>query len=215
MMLLRQNPWRSPMRLFTSPGLGRSILPALRPHSALLGIPLLAFLFIGGCPSSKPAHVDIAKNGLIQPPLWMPRDVDATPPDIAIEPPVWPISLALNAAMRPPNPPSLHRPSNPSEPEETQPAKPPETPQISPQLTQEQFARAKASFEADVRVAQQNLDATSGKNLTPDQKDMADKIRSFMKQAQDAAAASDWGRASSLAEKARLLSVDLLKLVRS
>jgi hypothetical protein len=90
-----------------------------------------------------------------------------------------------------------------------------EAPQISPQLSPEERSRAQASAGENMRIAQQNLDSANGKKLSANQQDMADKIRGFLKQAQDAIAASDWNRASSLAEKARLLSDELVKSLRS
>jgi hypothetical protein len=172
------------------------------------GLPLLAMLFLGGCPS-KPAHHDLGKNGLIKPPHAMPRDVDTTPPEIKHS--AWPLPVFLTIPR--PSPPPVRRPPNSPEPE-PEPVKA-EAPQISPQLSPDERARAKASTDENMRIAQQNLDSTSGKKLNATQQDMADKIRGFLKQVQDAIATSDWNRASSLAEKAKLLSDELVKSLRS
>jgi hypothetical protein len=165
-------------------------------------------IFIGGCPS-KPVHRDLGKNGLIKPPRVVARDVDTTPP--VISPSAWPLPVILR--LPPPNPPPIRHPQNATEPE-NEPVKT-EAPQISPQLSPDVLARAQASYEQNMRIAQQNLDSANGKRLNAIQEDMSDKIRGFLKQAQDAKAISDWSRASSLAEKARLLSDELVKSLRS
>jgi hypothetical protein len=85
----------------------------------------------------------------------------------------------------------------------------PESPQISPQLSPEERARAQGATESDIRVAQQNLDAAASRRLNDMQQDLADKVRSFLKQTQEAIAAADWVRARNLANKARLLSIEL------
>ncbi len=196
----------------------RSVSSRGKRQPVFFGIPLFAMLFLGlgGCPS-KPVHSDLGKNGLIKPPHVMPRDMDAalTPPEI--NSPEWPIAKDLTMTYltinRQPNPPAVHRAPSASEPE-PEPVKA-VAPQISPQLSPEERSRAQASAGRDMRIAQQNLDSANGKRLTAIQQDMADKIRGFLKQAQDAIAVSDWNRASSLAEKARLLSDELVKSLHS
>jgi len=46
--------------------------------------------------------------------------------------------------------------------------------------------------------------------LNAAQQDLVGKIRSFADQSRDASKAGDWARAQNLAQKARLLSVELL-----
>ncbi|MFZ0821479.1 MAG: hypothetical protein WAM91_15535 [Candidatus Acidiferrales bacterium] len=189
----------------------RVFFPRRKSFSVSFGFPIFAMLFLGlgGCPS-KPVHSDLGKNGLIKPPHVISRDVDTTPPEI--NPPAWPLTFYLT--IRPPSPPPVRHQPNTSEPEPAEPIKA-EAPQISPQLSPEERSRAQASAGENMRIAQQNLDSANGKKLSANQQDMADKIRGFLKQAQDAIAASDWNRASSLAEKARLLSDELVKSLRS
>jgi hypothetical protein len=188
----------------------RRLIPRRRSYSASFGFPLFAMLFLGlgGCPN-KPVHNDLGKNGLIKPPHVIMRDVDTTPPEISL--PAWPLTFYLT--IRPPSAPPVRHQPNTTEPE-PEPIKA-VAPQISPQLSDEERARAKASADENIRVAQKNLDSANGKKLTANQQDMADKIRGFLKQAQDALAASDWTRASNLAEKAKLLSDELVKSLRS
>lgn len=188
---------------------GRSLRGTGQP--VFFGLALLVLLFPLGCPK-KAARPDIAKNGLVKPPLVMPRDVDTTPPEFDVRAPSSRSMPYLTIPSKQPNPPPVRHLPNSSEPE-PEPVKP-EAPQISPQLSSDELARDKASTDKDINTAKQNLDSANGKKLTVNQRDMADKIRGFLKQAQDAIAISDWSRAKSLAEKARLLSDELVKSLR-
>jgi hypothetical protein len=188
----------------------RGFLPRRGRRSVSFGFPLFAMfvLGLGGCPS-KPTHSDLGKNGLIKPPMVAQRDVDTTPP--VINSSAWP--LPVFAKFSPPTPPPVRHSTTAPEPE-PEPIKA-EAPQISPQLSDAERSRAQASAGESMRLAQQNLDSASGKKLNANQQDMADKIRGFLKQAQEAIAVSDWNRASSLAGKAKLLSDELVKSLRS
>jgi hypothetical protein len=46
--------------------------------------------------------------------------------------------------------------------------------------------------------------------LSAAQQDLVEKIRSFVSQSRDASKSGDWARAQNLAQKARLLSIELL-----
>ena len=62
----------------------------------------------------------------------------------------------------------------------------------------------------DTAVAEKNLQQTSGKQLNAAQQDLVGKIRSFLSQSRDASKDGDWVRAQNLAQKARLLSDELI-----
>ena len=96
-------------------------------------------------------------------------------------------------------------------PPEAEPAKPPSAPQISPQLAPQDQARAQSDAEADLNTARQNLNSVAGRQMNSTQQDLADKIRSFMAQAREAITAGDWLAAKNLAEKARVLSEELVR----
>jgi len=85
-----------------------------------------------------------------------------------------------------------------------------EAPQISPQLSPNDQAVYERKTNEDISVAEKNLQSAKGRQLNPSQLDLAEKIRSFVTQAHDAAKASDWTRAQNLAQKARLLSTELV-----
>lgn len=62
----------------------------------------------------------------------------------------------------------------------------------------------------DIAVAQANLAKAANKRLSAAQQDLVDKIRSFLAQSGDASKSGDWARAQNLAQKAHLLSVELV-----
>lgn len=146
-------------------------------------------------------------------PMTVAPDTDATPPQEAeATPPAIPPNAAPPApiAIAPTAPPAPRRRTeeHPAQTDE-QPAEPP-APQISPQLSptdQSLYARKTAD---DIATAEYNLQQTKGKNLSAAQQDLADKIRSFVTQSHDASKGGDWDRAKVLAQKARLLSIELL-----
>ncbi len=88
-------------------------------------------------------------------------------------------------------------------------ARPP-APQISPQLSEAQKANYQRGIAEDIGVAEGNLKQTDGKRLNAQQADLVDKIRSFRDQSNSAAKEGDLARAKNLAQKARLLSVELV-----
>jgi len=98
----------------------------------------------------------------------------------------------------------------PAETAEPTPPKP-APPQISPQLSPADLQRAKDNTTTNITNAEQNLQAANGKQLSAAQKDLVEKISGFLSQAHEAIRADDWVRAQNLAEKARLLSAELVK----
>ena len=55
------------------------------------------------------------------------------------------------------------------------------------------------------------MQLANGKQLNAAQKDLIEKINGFLGQAHEAIVADDWVRAQNLAEKARVLSSELVK----
>jgi outer membrane biosynthesis protein TonB len=100
----------------------------------------------------------------------------------------------------------------PAPAESAEPAQPkPEPPQISPQLSARDLEIAKTNTTASITTAEQNLQLANGRALGAAQKDLVEKITGFLSQAHEAIRADDWVRAQNLAEKARLLSAELVK----
>jgi outer membrane biosynthesis protein TonB len=86
----------------------------------------------------------------------------------------------------------------------------PAAPQISPQMSPGDQASLEKKTNEDVSAAQNNLAQAGNKPLSAAQQDLVDKIRSFLNQSREASKGGDWTRAQNLAQKARLLSVELV-----
>jgi hypothetical protein len=145
-------------------------------------------------------------------------DTDASPPpeNAAAPPPAEPIATApaptpAPVSTAPAKPVAPRKPS--AEPanlgSDDQPSRP-TAPQISPQLSPADQANYQRKTGEDISAAESNLQQTAGKPLNAAQLDLTEKIRSFLTQSRDASKDGDWGRAQNLAQKARLLSVELI-----
>ncbi len=165
------------------------------PSRHIAMIVLLASLALGvsGC-KRRTAHA--------APPV-----VDTTPPAQAVpEPPVAPPEKKSESPPEPsPNPPALVVP-----PAKPAPAPRPAPPQISPRLSPAEEAEAEGRTKKDINAAERNLQSVYGKQLNASQHDLVEKILGFLGQAREAVRASDWARASNLAQKARVLSIELI-----
>jgi hypothetical protein len=141
---------------------------------------------------------------------------ESTLPEIPIAEPANPLASPEEAAaaplpvvfdVPPEKPPAPHRTAPAPEAE---PEKPPATPQITPQISPQEQVRAQSDTTTDLETARQNLNSVSGRRMNATQQDLADKIRGFIVQARDAMKAGDWKSARNLAEKARVLSIELV-----
>lgn len=118
-------------------------------------------------------------------------------------------SPAVPAAPPAVRPPAPKRPA-PAETAESAPVKP-EPPQLSPQLSPRDLEATKTNTTKSITTAEQNLQMANGKQLSPAQKDLTEKIKGFLTQSHEAIRVDDWVRAQNLAEKARVLSAELVK----
>jgi len=143
-----------------------------------------------------------------------------TAPDTAAQPPVEATATPPIVEATPASPPAISIPESkpipPRKPAQepvteatAEPAHPP-APQISPQLSAGDQASYERKTGEDMAVAEKNLHDASGKQLNAAQQDLVDKIRSFIAQSRDASKGGDWARAQNLAQKARLLSSELV-----
>ena len=153
------------------------------------------------------------------PSVSTPPPQDASPmPSPETPPPVNATEEPAPEVPSPAPPPSLaKRPAAPKRPGPTEteavepaPAKP-APPQISPQLSASDLEATKRSTTRNITIAEQNLQVGNGKQLNAAQTDLTEKINGFLKQAHEAILADDWVRAQNLAEKARVLSAELVK----
>src|ERR1700683_4666951 len=145
-------------------------------------------------------------------PMSVAPDTDATPPpETVAAPPALPTTAAVPTApvnVPPPKPAPARKPAETSA-ETEQPAHP-QAPQITPQLSPTDQATYQRKTGEDTAEAEKNLQQTSGKQLNAAQTDLVGKIRSFLSQSRDASKEGDWVRAQNLAQKARLLSDELI-----
>ena len=121
-------------------------------------------------------------------------------------PPLAPAAKPVEPKPRPVTPTPAPAPTPEPTPAPAKPAPPTITQRISPA----QEAELRSQTEKSIAEAETNLRQASGHQLNDVQRDMAEKIRNFLTQAREAGDQPDWNRAHILADKARLLSVDLV-----
>jgi hypothetical protein len=120
-----------------------------------------------------------------------------------------------NAPATPPAPKPVEpkpRPVTPQPPPSApeSPAPKPAPPQIAPRISPAQEAELKSQTQKSIAEAEANLHRTAGRQLNDVQHDMVEKIQSFLAQSREASEIPDWSRAFILADKARLLSIELV-----
>ncbi|HEV8385408.1 MAG TPA: hypothetical protein VGQ11_11105 [Candidatus Acidoferrales bacterium] len=86
----------------------------------------------------------------------------------------------------------------------------PAPPRMSPRISRAEQAQYEKKTNAAISAAEKNVQTAYGKQLNAPQNDMLEKIRGFLGQAREAMRSGDWQRAYNLAEKARVLSVELV-----
>jgi len=147
------------------------------------------------------------------------RTAHAAPPAVAPAPPAQPVPTPSmppeSKPEAPPETPPVPAPAPPSvkpAPAKPRPPDPPKPapPQISPRLSPQEQAAAERHTNEDINVAERNLQVAYGKQLNASQHDLVEKIRGFLGQAREAMRAADWVRARNLAQKAQVLSVELV-----
>jgi hypothetical protein len=197
-----------------------------RPHTirsfgpVIVAIVALAPLLCAGCghktvqaavPVVTPPSPDVR-------PMTIAPDTDAAPPLEVQEtaPPELPassestaVNIAPSRIVPPPRKPST-APAPSEESNEQDAAAKPQPPRIAPQLSAGDQAAYQRRIEDDASVANKNLQTVSGRQLNATQQDLADKVRSFLTDSIDAGKDGDWARAQNLAQKARVLSVELI-----
>jgi len=90
------------------------------------------------------------------------------------------------------------------------PAPKPAPPQIIQRMSPAEEAELKSQTEKSIAEAEANLRRASGRQLNEVQRDMVEKIQRFLVQAREASEVPDWSRARILADKARVLSIELV-----
>ncbi len=82
---------------------------------------------------------------------------------------------------------------------------------MSPVMTPADQAAYERLTNQRLASAEHNLLAANGRNLNPAQRDLVEKIKTFLDQSREAASVTDWVRANTLAQKAFVLSGELLR----
>jgi hypothetical protein len=126
-------------------------------------------------------------------------------PELRLELPPFPSHL-IAVRTGPPRP----RASTPPAVGSASDAEKLEAPLIAPQLTPQESAIAQQQTNQSLGIAEKNLASARGKKLNAAQSDLVSKIRGFVKDAREAAQIADWSRARSLANKAQVLSEELV-----
>ena len=148
---------------------------------------------------STPPPADTAPMPQPTPPAPVETKTDEMPPEAPL--PATPSLPAKRPAPRP----------RPTQPETSEAPPKPAPPQISPQLSARDLASAKSNTSSNITTAEKNVQLANGRQLSAAQKDLVEKIKGFLGQAHEAILADDWVRAQNLAEKARVLSTELVK----
>jgi hypothetical protein len=119
---------------------------------------------------------------------------------------------AASPAKRPASRPGASKPApQPETPPPTESATPkPPPPRITPGLSPQEQARLQQETLDAISLSEKNLKLADGRNLNSTQRDLAEKVRGFLAQAQEARNEGDWARARNLADKARVLSNELV-----
>jgi hypothetical protein len=163
-----------------------------------------AAALLGGCAERKAHAFPWATAVLVRPNPPAPRaantDSDIAP-DFRIEPLTNPGKI-FTARPAPPR----SRGQSPAPGENANGSK---ANVLVPELSAEESAAAKEQYSQSATVAERNLAAARGRNLTPGQLDAISKIHGFLTEAREASGEGDWGRARNLAKKAQILSEDL------
>jgi|HubBroStandDraft_4_1064222.scaffolds.fasta_scaffold182250_2 outer membrane biosynthesis protein TonB len=198
-------------------------MPSRNSNARVLAALLLSgiSLAVSGCNEKKvqaARPVDSAPAATaIQtpPPSTTAPDTTAMPPvaSAQVPPPEVPASSTAPPPIVAPTTKPAPKPQRPA-PEQPAPvaedhARPP-APQISPQLSDDAKANYQRGTAEDIGVAEGNLQQAKGKRLNAQQLDLVDKIRNFLDQSSNATKEGDLARAKNLAQKARLLSVELI-----
>jgi len=165
------------------------------------------------------APVTAAPQPEAERPMSVAPDTNALPPKPTEEPasaPAIATSSApppLGSIAKPKNPPAPPKPAT-EQPAAAEPATDSSAhlpvPLISPQLSPADQQNYEHKMTDDVSAAEKNLQQANGRQLSAGQQDLVAKIHSFLDQARDASKGGDWARAQNLAQKARLLSTELV-----
>ena len=180
-------------------------------HRAAIVLLLLGVaLFASGC---KKRTVQAAPPVVVAQPAPATTQPEVKQPEVKVEPaPTTTAPAPIAPAAKPTSP----RATSTTKPAPTPAPEPPPAapkvapPQISPRLSPAESVEYQKKTEEAIAAAERNLQRSYGRQLNAAQVDMVEKIRGFLAQAREASRAADLIRARNLAEKAQVLSVELV-----
>jgi hypothetical protein len=160
-------------------------------------------------PAPAPAQADRPMTTAPDTDATPPMDAAVTPPPSIPAPPTPAPSVAIPAT---PPAPAPRRPTEGQAPDQGDVGSAARRPAllITPELSPGDQASYERKTADDLAVAEKNLGQADGKQLSAAQQDLVAKITSFAAESRDASKSGDWARAQNLAQKARLLSIELL-----
>jgi outer membrane biosynthesis protein TonB len=183
-----------------SPVSDAKLVPALLALGMCLGI--------GACNHGKAHAVPPVTTPPAAPVENKPPATAPTPPKIDAQPAPAPLPETTTPNVPKPKPkkPATDQSSESNSDQSSHPT----APQISPQMSPGDQATLEKKTAEDIAAAQANLAQSKNKPLSAAQQDLVDKIRSFLDEAGEASKSGDWARAQNLAQKAHLLSNELV-----
>jgi len=172
-------------------------------------------LSAGGCRWSRRTTAPTPAPPLV--PASTPAASQPAAPAAVVPPPKpkpEPSQETAPPAPQPPPPAQVAHPPKPKPEPAQAPAQPPAPPPALGQiLTPQQQTELRRSYQQSAQFARQTLSQLSGRALSQDQADTANRVRSFLSQA-DEAQSKDPSAAAQLARRAELLARDLLNSFR-
>jgi hypothetical protein len=167
-------------------------------------------VFTPPSPQSRPQTADLEAPPVLPPPpdiegareARLPPAGQETMPPLVEPPPEAPPARRGNVATTPPKP--VPPPPAPPPPETPPP------PKLGQIFTAEQLRGYNRAIDESLDRVRKTLAAVAGRNLTAEQGEIAERIRTFQKQAEQARE-QDLVTAVSLARRADLLAKDLLE----
>jgi len=178
---------------------------------AIFALLAVMALSAGGCNRSRRTTAPAPPPAPV--PASAPAASEPAPPSPVVPPPKPKPEPSQEKAPLAPQPPSPAQVAHPPKPKPV-PAQPPAPPPAFGQiLTPQQQTELRRSYQQSAQFARQTLSQLSGRALSQDQADTANRVRSFLSQA-DEAQSKDPSVAAQLARRAELLARDLLNSIR-
>ncbi|MFB3825281.1 MAG: hypothetical protein ACE15B_00885 [Bryobacteraceae bacterium] len=152
--------------------------------------------------------LSVPQTAVVLPPE-QPVSPDAVPAQLPLPPPPEPQPEAPRPARRAPQGPPAPPPTQATKPETPVPQPAEERPrlqEIVPAQEQRQLADA---INARKREIAPVLDQAAGRTLSSHERNLVDRVRSFLQLSDQAAAKGDWRQADALSERALVLAREL------